>query len=115
VDGMGFLFPLSLFCSIRTNRRGHATPSSGSDGLRLLQWPSAPTDVEVLVHRVQTLLLNVYECHKRSHSACDTRVREHADHDAPENDGNLRCESRMDRKSFWSWSQISERIASDEC
>ena len=30
-------------------------------------------------------------------------------------DGNLRCESRMDRKSFWGWSQTSEWIASDEC
>ncbi len=43
------------------------------------------------------------------------RVRGHADQNAAGNDGNLRCESRMDRKSVWGGSHISERIASDEC
>jgi hypothetical protein len=57
-------------------------------------------------------LKNPLEGYRR---ACDRRVREHANQDAAENGGNLRCESRMDCKSFWGCSHISEWIASDEC
>ena len=42
-------------------------------------------------------------------------TRHAGNQDAAENDGNLHCESRMNRKSFWGWSHISEWIASDEC
>jgi hypothetical protein len=40
---------------------------------------------------------------------------QHADQDAGGDDGNLRCQPRMDHKSFWGGSYISEWIASDEC
>lgn len=104
MDGLGFLSQISLFCSIwpyTLVRLDHTAYGCFNNR------PSAPAAVEALVHRAQALLVNIYDCNKIA-SACDRYQ------DAAGNDRNLRCESRMDRKSLWGWSQISEWIARDE-